>query len=478
MMEYKQMHYMFVIKSIAGFFTSTLVPFLIFLLFTQENGSDTLLAIYFSLLVLVIFFATIKWTFTAYDISDDQLKVKSGWLHKNFTVYPVETIQGINLTSNFIYRWVGVVHLKVETAGVADGSSVELIVTQAEARRIQEAIYPEAVEDGGSHDTTKSLQLGELLLMSSTSTGVLIGLPIIYGLYFQLQEIFPETMERLLHENSLLNSYRILTEGVTLAGIGWFALLVLTLLGIAWFLGTISTIFKYKDFTLTRVEDKIHIEHGFFVTKRVTIPVQRIQALKVVEGLLRQPFGLAAIKVESIGYGEESGGEAILLPLIKKKEVSQFLQEFVPEFTFEEGLINAPVQSLKYYLIRETLMFAFLILALWYVFDYGYLFAWLYPFAILLAVLKHKDAGILKTEEILHLRHRKFSKETILILNRSIQSLDIRQRQLRKKEGLSHYDVSIASEQQSKSFVVRDLPVSTYEELKVWLFLSQGQKFK
>lgn len=475
-MGYQRTHFMLAIKTTMAFLASTLIPFLTFFFISQEANSSTWLMIYCSLFSVVLVFSVLKWYYNSYQVSAEQLKVKSGWLNKDFTVYPVESIQGINFTSNFIYRCLGIVHLKMETAGVAGGSSVDIIVTQKEAERIQELIYPEGKETAKSEQKNKIILFDELLVMSATSTGILIGLPAIYSLFVQLQEIFPRHMEKVL-DNKVLKSYRVLSEGISLINIGWFALLILLLLGVAWFLGTIHLIFKYHGFTLVRLEDKIHIEHGFFVTKRVTIPIQRIQALKVTEGLFRQPFGLAVVKVVSIGYAEEKGGEAILLPLIRKKEVRQFLRDFVPEFTFEENLITAPIQSLKYYLIREAFLFASFVFVLWAMFDYGYLFAWFFPFAISLAILKYKDAGILQTDRILYLRRRILSRETILIVNKSIQSLDINQHVLHKKECLSHYEVSIASEHQSKSFVVNDLPVSLYKELKEWMFLSQGQKF-
>src|SRR5918997_498766 len=61
--------------------------------------------------------------------------------------------------------------------------------------------------------------------------------------------------------------------------------------------------------TLSRSPDGkyLHISRGLLERHESTVPLARIQAIRVVEGVLRQPFGLASLRVESAGFGAETG---------------------------------------------------------------------------------------------------------------------------------------------------------------------------
>ena len=61
------------------------------------------------------------------------------------------------------------------------------------------------------------------------------------------------------------------------------------------------------------------------------MPVSRVRAVRVVEGIFRRPFGLAALTVEVTGYAEEASAARTLFPLLRLSDVEAFLQEFLPE---------------------------------------------------------------------------------------------------------------------------------------------------
>ena len=56
-----------------------------------------------------------------------------------------------------------------------------------------------------------------------------------------------------------------------------------------------------------------------------------MHAVRVVEGLLRQPFGLAQVRVESAGYAAEAATAQTLFPLMRRTEVPGLLREVLPE---------------------------------------------------------------------------------------------------------------------------------------------------
>ena len=93
-------------------------------------------------------------------------------------------------------------------------------------------------------------------------------------------------------------------------------LLILVPVGLllAWFLAIAGTVLAYNGFTLSREGDFLYIKRGLLERREATIPLSRIQAIRITEGILRQPFGLAALRVESAGYGEDAGVSTMLFP--------------------------------------------------------------------------------------------------------------------------------------------------------------------
>ena len=109
---------------------------------------------------------------------------------------------------------------------------------------------------------------------------------------------------------------RLLPHSVTAVILGAAALLVA-----AWLLSTLGAIVAFGGFTLTRDGDRLRIRRGLVQRSEATVPVGRVRAVRVVEGVLRRPFGLATLTVEVTGYAEEASAARTLFPLVRVREV-------------------------------------------------------------------------------------------------------------------------------------------------------------
>ena len=116
------------------------------------------------------------------------------------------------------------------------------------------------------------------------------------------------------------------------------------LLVAAWLLSTLGAIVTFGGFTVTRDGDRLRIRRGLVSRNEATVPVGRVRAVRVVEGLLRRPFGLASLTVEVTGYAEEASAARTLFPLVRVRDVPAFLAEFLPEMADDvDGLERPPV---------------------------------------------------------------------------------------------------------------------------------------
>ena len=77
---------------------------------------------------------------------------------------------------------------------------------------------------------------------------------------------------------------------------------------------SLGAVVAFAGFTVTREGDRLRIRRGLLARREATVPVERVRAVEVVEGVLRLPFGLAALRMEVIGHAKEHGRRAGAVP--------------------------------------------------------------------------------------------------------------------------------------------------------------------
>src|SRR5699024_964588 len=145
-------------------------------------------------------------------------------------------------------------------------------------------------------------------------------------------------------------------------------LLVIGLVILAWLISFGYTLITNYDFSITVHKDELLISRGLITNIRLTIPLDRIQAISIKEGILRQPFGYASILLEDAGYATTT-----LFPLIAKEQIPTFLSRVLPEYHIENKAIQTPVplSGLRRYLLRKVWKLLPVIILCWLFIPYG-----------------------------------------------------------------------------------------------------------
>ena len=240
---------------------------------------------------------------------------------------------------------------------------------------------------------------------------------------------------------------------------------------LAWFLAIAGTVLAYTGFTLSREGDFLYIKRGLLERREATIPLSRIQAIRVSEGVLRQPFGLASVRVESAGYGEDAGVSTMLFPLLPRDEVDEFLTSAVPEFAVNPALQPLPRRALRRYVFRAV--FGYLILALaaalisFLVFGsaVGLLALFLVPPAALYGWLSYRDAGWAFEEDRLVVRYRSLGRKTAIAPRRRLQSREVLRSPFQRRVRLATFLAEVASGSGGSALRVKDLDARAAETL-------------
>jgi putative membrane protein len=409
----------------------------------------------------------LSWRATTYEVSGGAFRLRQGVIQKNERTIPLEHVQSVDMVQGIIQRFFGIVEVRVETAGGGtsepDASLPALDRTDAEAlRREIEGSHRELVEAEEAVEPTVLRQLGkrELLIAGATSGQI--------GVAFSLIAVVSQLFDDLVSESLAQRLFEILAPHSVTA-----ALLLIGAFGVfAWLLAIAGTILAHAGFTLSRDGDFLYIKRGLLERREATIPLARIQAIRIIEGVLRQPFGLATLRVESAGYGESSGVSTILFPLLPRKEVHKLLLDAAPEFAVAPTLDSLPARALRRYVFRATapvlLLSAAFALVSSVAFDFA---AW--GFAALLLVipavvygwLRYRDAGWAYLGDRLVVRSRLLARSTTIAPRRRLQSRGVIRSPFQRRVRLATFRAQIASGGGGGAYGVVDLEVDSAEAL-------------
>ncbi len=406
--------------------------------------------------VLAALWGFLSWRATTYEVSGGAFHLRWGVIQKNERTIPLEHVQSVDTVQGIVQRFFGVVELRVETAGGGtsepDASLPALGRADAEAlRREIEGARREPVEEAAKTTVLRRLGSRELLIAGATSGQI--------GVAFSLIAVVSQLFDDLLSENLALRFFESLAPRSVAA-----ALLLVAAFGLfAWLLAIAGTILAHAGFTLSRERGFLYIKRGLLERREATIPLARIQAVRVVEGLLRQPFGLASLRVESAGYGEASGVSTTLFPLLAREDAETLLLDAAPEFAVAPTLAPLPDRALRRYVFRATAPILILSAASALVSSLSFDVVWSFA-ALLLAFpaaiygwLRYRDAGWACQGGSLVVRSRLLARTTAIAPRGRLQSREVIVSPFQRRARLATFRAQVASGSGGAELRVTDL---------------------
>lgn len=458
-----------VLSSLRGWFGIASIPWL-FVLFRE--GFDLqrfafLLVIIVVTLVISAVWGLLSWRATVYGIHGSAFYFKRGVLSKSERTIPLEHIQAVDQVQGVVQRLFNVVEVRIETAsGGAGGAEVSLpAVGRADAARLQQELAPRAhaaAEVGPDASAPprrvliRKLGLGSLLLAGATSGQIGVVAPLLATVSQLFDDLLtPDFVIRIARE-WLPNS------------VAFIVVLALGVLLVAWLVAILGTALTYARFSISRDGDHLRVTRGLLERREITIPIQRIQAVQIVENLLRQPFGMVLVKMESAGYGADAGVSTTLFPLLPRRDVEGFLRNVAPEFAVLPELRPLPSRALRRYVLRSALPalvlalpalglliwrdqpeLAFLPLGLVLV---GAVWGW----------VRFKGTGWEVSSDHLVLRFRNLARTVVILPRRRLQARSVSQNPLQRRASLATLAVRVA---RGTEFEVVDMDASDAEDV-------------
>src|SRR5690606_23775719 len=154
---------------------------------------------------------------------------------------------------------------------------------------------------------------------------------------------------------------------------GFIAALVVLGFLLAFVASVIAEVARFGGFSVTRSGDQLVIRRGLFERREISVSLERIQAIRIVEGLLRQPLGYASLIVETAGHAEERGQSTQLHPFLHRSQWLSLLGALTPEHAVAPELERPPRRALRRFATRPTLLALAVALPLTLALPFGWL---------------------------------------------------------------------------------------------------------
>lgn len=261
-------------------------------------------------LTLAVLSGLVRWLRFSWRLESGALVIEQGLFTRQRRVIPFERIQTVDMVRKVRHRIFGVVEVRVEAVGGSDTEGKLDALTQAQAERLRATLMAARGQPAAPAEAPEREQTGEQLVAMHPGQLILMGVTggrvgVAAALLGAAQQLFGQRLNELFADLPSL-------FGPT----GLIGLAIALLVG-AFILSVIVTAVAYWDFRLWRDGVELRVRRGLLEQRSETIPLRRVQTLQVEENLLRRPFGLAAVRVQTAGKagGQDVRDSGLLLPL-------------------------------------------------------------------------------------------------------------------------------------------------------------------
>ncbi|WP_226647456.1 PH domain-containing protein [Mesobacillus subterraneus] len=475
MSEPKRLHPIAAVVNALRQLKEMIIPFLIFVVF-GSRGTDWDLFYFFGsigVVVLVLVYGVLSWYRFTYRIEQGELRIEYGLIVRKKRYIPFDRIQSLDLSEGILQRLFGLVKVKVETAGsggmgLQDGEAVLTAITKQDAQEIHD--YLVSIKKSGqmlqgeeepqsSDDLLYRISVPELLMLATTSGGVGVVISAVLAFVFQFEEFIP---------------YEQIFDGVenfVQNGVIFISVVVFIGFLLAWMIALFGTMLKYANFTVRKVDNDLVITRGLLEKRQFTIPLNRIQAVRISENLVRQPLGYASAFLESAGGSalDQESSKVLILPIVKKRKIPGLLEPHLTEYHFRVNISPAPVRAYSRYLLKGWIFtLPVIIAAIWFLRPWGFGALLLLPASAIWSYLNYKDAGWSLDQGMLTFRYRNIVKNTVYMKKNKVQSFSMKESFFQRKKNLATVEAIVKSGHGGAGGKVIDLEKKHVDRIYHW----------
>ncbi|MDT0184235.1 PH domain-containing protein [Microbacterium sp. ARD31] len=269
-------------------------------------------------------FGAIPWLTTHYRLTEAQIQVRSGLLNKTTSTAPLERVRSVDLEASLLHRILGLQKVQVGTGVDDDRITLDaLAAADAQAlrttllRRREAPPVGDPAEAGAPADAAPDLPpvpppapalLARIdwswLRFAPFSLSRLVIVAGALGVFSQFADELP-----IWNEETATSVWSWITQFAVVA-----VVLVLLLGGLAgWVVVAVGGyVVQWWGFLLVREHGSLHLTHGLFTTRSITVEEAKVRGVELTEPALLRIVGGA--ELATLATGVEDGVTQVLPP--------------------------------------------------------------------------------------------------------------------------------------------------------------------
>ena len=281
---------------------------------------------------------------SGYELTEKEIKCNRGVLFKKRSVLEYKKVHAINKKQNIFHSIFGIAVLTVDSGSTNTSHQAE--ITIIEKSKTVDALLDKlnALKEGGAPTadnlkeevllsdkdslyrfTSKKKMLYTLINIASTSFFIAL---------FGVLAIIVIGICKLMLQLDALGTWGEYFLFAILITVG-----AMLLCSVFSFIGCmIQSFVGYHNFTITKRGNDIQISFGLLERHTNTFSYDRIKAVKITQGLVQRMLGFASIRLEVIGYTNNTGDDnknadlGVLVPFCKYDEIGEILAKVLPDY--------------------------------------------------------------------------------------------------------------------------------------------------
>ena len=414
---------------------------------TQARRAPWLLVLVAAMAGVMAAGTVLTWLRHTYELDPEEgvLRIDEGVLARKHRTVPLDRIQQVSLAQKLLHRLLGVARLRIETAGGAGGSEVDLdVIGLAEAERLRASLQAArgrrlagAEPAAPPERTLVQLGPGQVALSGILRARAAAILALVASATQYADDLPGDPLERLVParwEAPELGTWLVL--GAVAAGV------------VVWLgLSAASSLLTDFGFTLVHTGTQLVARRGLLDRRESILLPHRVQVVWVSEPLLARLLGYATLRLQSAGDPgvQGRGAERVTIPLLPAGEVGRVVGEVLPGAAPLPALAAPPPAARRRAIVRHALPTALAALALtaglW---PAGAVALLAVPLAALLGELAYRGLGHALHGGYLLARRGWLWRRTAVVPASKVQSARVTSSPFQRRAGLATFHADVA----------------------------------
>lgn len=311
-----------------------------------ENLGDELFTILLAILGVIVLFSVVvgiqvfRWAKTWISVQDQAIVIEVNTLKRKKNTIGIKNISNINLEQNLFEMLMGTCKVKMDTNSMstADSTDVQIVLKKQQAEEFRRLILGMIAMNQSTETHKEQDEIEKRVTVDEQMNGPGAGIEemLIQGIFSLKLISIPLLILSIIGVVATISE--VLQEGAAAEGILGVlsSVLLIGLFGASIFWDIVKGFIRYYGFRINRLGDRLYISYGLLKKVSYTIPVDKINAVRLVQSPHARIAGRYMAELINVGLGDDVKEEQSFFLLYDKKEkILEKIRRFLPEFADE-----------------------------------------------------------------------------------------------------------------------------------------------